>query len=173
MMSTTPKRANGQVGALCRLISREKPEYLETGTGKSGCCYLTCLEYYLKNPGTELVPGWVIWEGPGIVEAEHHTVIRENGKLRDLTAPFDKEDKVLFLPDSDHPATFENGHFQSYENVIKKRREKFLKKPTHTENPLDFSLAVVGTPKMSEEIKQHFLSFPVDNYFSLKAIMIK
>lgn len=171
MLATTPVKANGSVGSFCRQINKKnRPVYITPGQGKAGYCSLNALEYYIKNPLSKIVSGWIIWQGAGILEAEHHTVISDGGKLIDVTAALDGEEKILFLPDDSHYTTWRNGYFRQYGNYIKKHREEFYHMECKTRDPIGGTFDLIGQPALTDQAKNHFLSMPYDNYYLLKIL---
>ncbi|MCA9513200.1 MAG: hypothetical protein KC560_20990 [Myxococcales bacterium] len=71
-------------------------------------CLLNCMIQRHRHAGA-LVHGWVIWdnEPANSCEAEAHVVWAKSSILHDLTPRIDGEEKVLFVPDMRHVATFD------------------------------------------------------------------
>lgn len=64
-------------------------------------CFNNC-EDEAEKTDCEVVYGWQIWEDKknSFIEAEFHSVVRENGRLIDISPRQDNDKKVLFVPDT-------------------------------------------------------------------------
>lgn len=102
----TPKKINGNVKALIRElgINNAKPKFL-TYTHRSDAyratyCFNNC-EDESKKTGCDVVYGWMIWEDrkKSFIEAEFHSVIKENGQLLDISPRQTSNAKILFVTD--------------------------------------------------------------------------
>lgn len=106
-----PCKLSSNVLAFCRSINATfTPEYLvpKPGLGcEVGECYFN-VEKTLAACDGEGVFGWLIWERPKVfLEAEHHRIFIQNGKLIDVTPPVEEDSRVLFLRDPDRAVDFE------------------------------------------------------------------
>jgi hypothetical protein len=107
----TPKKINANVKALIKELGFGvgKPKYLNythrSPTYRATYCFNNC-EDEAENTVCEVVYGWMIWEDKKaeFIEAEFHSVIKEDGKLIDISPRQTGEDKILFITDRDRPA---------------------------------------------------------------------
>lgn len=101
-VATTPKSITPEVKAFCESLSNEEPLYLNITDdvfAKTARCYLNANNLAEWMDG-EMVFGWAIWEMPGIyLTAEHHAVAEVDEELIDVTPQFNREKRILFLPD--------------------------------------------------------------------------
>jgi hypothetical protein len=104
-MITTPNEVNKDILEFCKEIdSTTKPVFVKFVPIKDyicGDCYGNVGGHIKKNGG-KVEYGWIIWEDQKIfLEAEFHAIwINNEGTYIDVTPKVDKEDKILFLPDS-------------------------------------------------------------------------
>jgi hypothetical protein len=104
-MITTPNEINKDILEFCNEIDyTTEPVFLELFPIKDymlGECYGT-VETQINKNGGKVQYGWIIWEDPKIfLEAEFHAVwINPRGEYVDITPKVDKEERILFLPDS-------------------------------------------------------------------------
>jgi len=68
-------------------------------------CLNNC-EHESEKTGAKIIYGWIIWQDKkaNFIEAEFHSVIRENKKLVDITPRHDNEDMIMFVPDKHRKA---------------------------------------------------------------------
>jgi hypothetical protein len=104
-MITTPNEINEDILKFCNELDfTTEPVFLELFPVKDyilGECYGT-VENHIKKNGGKIQYGWIIWEDPKIfLEAEFHAVwVNPQGEHIDIMPKIDKEEKILFLPDS-------------------------------------------------------------------------
>lgn len=99
-----PSDINEEILSFCKILNSElTPEFVDV-TPASGAVTGECYDNarsQMRLSGGDVVFGWVIWIWPRVfLEAEHHAVWSDGGRLVDVTPPIDGEDKLLFLPDS-------------------------------------------------------------------------
>jgi len=84
----------------------------------AGQCFDNCLVESKVN-NCEIIFGWLIWELKelGFIEGEFHAVIKQSGKLIDITPRIDNELKVLFVPDDNFSAELKNGFWHGWYNI--------------------------------------------------------
>jgi len=105
MTHTTPKEINKEILDFCLEIdATTKPVFLKLYPTKDyiyGECYGT-VENHIKKNGGKIQYGWIIWETPSVfIEAEFHAVwVNDGGEYVDITPKVDREESILFLPDS-------------------------------------------------------------------------
>jgi len=114
LKATTPKTISDRIKKYCNSITGNDPFYVRvTQTCPSGKCFLNCLRV-IKSlevsaseaaPHTEIIWGWLIWEGASILEFEHHAILKiveEDGEViyEDFTKTVDGEKEILFVPHS-------------------------------------------------------------------------
>jgi hypothetical protein len=105
MFATTPKAITDEIQQFCSSIdSTQQPVFLAVQP-EQGAKYRQCFVNVAQKQqqlGGAAQHGWIIWESPGIyLEAEFHSVwVSDHGKLIDVTPQPDKEETILFLPDS-------------------------------------------------------------------------
>ncbi len=101
-----PKKVNGSVKKLIAELGLKHPmaKFLSythrSASYRAAYCFNNCEEEN-KNNNCEVVYGWVIWEDrkKSFVEAEFHAVIKEKGKLLDISPRQDGEKIILFIAD--------------------------------------------------------------------------
>ena len=104
-MNTTPNEISEEILQFCGEIDpTTKPVFLEffqVDGYISGECYGN-VEKHIEKNGGDVQYGWIIWEDPKLLlEAEFHAVwVNKKGEYIDVTPKVDKENRVLFLPDS-------------------------------------------------------------------------
>ena len=103
----SPKKVNGRVNAIIKELKLDpkKASFLDF-TNKDDAyratyCFNNCEQENTKT-GCEIVYGWIIWEDTkkSFIEAEFHSVIRQDGKLIDVSPRQSGEKKILFIEDS-------------------------------------------------------------------------
>lgn len=87
----------------CKKISSDQPVILSVmpeSFSRIAECFDNAASKVEKDGG-EVVHGWLIWDWPGVfTEAEFHAVWKSpEGIIRDVTATYDGEKQVVFLPD--------------------------------------------------------------------------
>ena len=106
MNITTPNEISEEILEFCGEIdSTTKPVFLEFFQVDGyipGECYGN-VEKHIEKNGGDVQYGWIIWEDSKIfLEAEFHAIwVNKKGGYIDVTPKIDKEDRVLFLPDSE------------------------------------------------------------------------
>lgn len=104
-MVTTPSELSKEILEFCEEIDpATKPFFVELSKIEGyicGDCYGN-VENHIKENGGKIEYGWIIWEDPKtFLEAEFHAVwVNSEGEYIDVTPKIDKEDRILFLPDS-------------------------------------------------------------------------
>lgn len=105
MIQTTLDSINKEVSEFCGEVDpTTKPVFVKVVPGKDYIqddCYGN-VENHIKKHGGRVEYGWIIWEDPEIfIEAEFHAIwVNRKKEYTDVTPKADKEDKILFLPDS-------------------------------------------------------------------------
>ncbi|ECM4292967.1 hypothetical protein RM09_12910 [Salmonella enterica subsp. enterica serovar Montevideo] len=100
----TPKKVNAAIkNILNELGVKESPVYLPltlSENSRAGYCFNNC-EDYVKSKNADVIYGWMFWEDRknSFTEAEFHAVIKEDGKLKDITPRVNNESEILFVPD--------------------------------------------------------------------------
>lgn len=108
---TTPAEIDRHVEEFCRSINpTAEPFFLDVEpepTSKTRQCGDN-VQAYCKEHGGLPVVGYTIWYFPEIhIIAERHVIWRSpEGAYRDITEPFWKESRVLFLPDTEDKQDF-------------------------------------------------------------------
>ena len=81
-------------------------------------CFINVLHRVRENGGSCLY-GWVIWQSPYFIEAEHHAVWKApDGRVLDITPRVDGEKSVLFVPDKTATIDRRPGGDLLWENII-------------------------------------------------------
>lgn len=103
---TTPgKPIRNQVAKFCKTISVDTPVFLPFTSVSpdytASFCHNNVLEQ-VRRAGGRRVCGWMVWDNGKYSEAEFHSVWVADGSetMIDLTPRADREDEILFLPDS-------------------------------------------------------------------------
>lgn len=112
MTLTTPNSINKDVLDFCQEIdSTTKPifvKFFPIKGYKCEDCYGN-VERHIKKNGGRVQHGWIIWLDPEVfIEAEFHVIwVNNEEEYIDVTPKADKEEKILFLPDSERIFTGE------------------------------------------------------------------
>ncbi len=127
--TTTPTEISGSVRKFCAEISRERPffvDFIDYGLRQSWCHLNVAL--LVEKYGGTYVPGWAIWTGPGVFDAEHHAVWRkQDGTFEDVTPRVDGEKQILFLPDPSRP--FDFAAMRGWENKFRGKKDVSISAP--------------------------------------------
>ena len=111
-MTTTPKEINKGILDFCKAIDpTTKPVFLELFPVEGyelGECYGN-VEKHIEKNGGNIQYGWIIWETPDVLlDAEFHAIwVSDKEKYIDVTPKADREQNILFLPDSKRTFTGE------------------------------------------------------------------
>jgi hypothetical protein len=108
---TTPASLTPALEKFCMKLSGEAPVFVpvvDDPNGLFGWCSDGVAEK-IKADGGSVAFGWTIWEWPDVLwTAEFHAVWRSlNGDLIDITPKPKRESRILFVPDSQYPETFD------------------------------------------------------------------
>lgn len=106
----SPKKVNGRVNAIIKELglNPKKATFLnftyKDESYRATYCFNNC-ENESNKTDCEVVYGWMIWEDTkkSFIEAEFHSVIRQNGQLIDISPRQSGEKKILFIEDSTRP----------------------------------------------------------------------
>src|SRR6185312_15975300 len=104
-VAITPKTIDDKVLELCRKIDPSQlPVFIDV-LGDPQLKQNNCFEnvgFKVQKDGGKIQYGWTIWEhSGGMIEGEFHAVWdNPQGQLLDITPKVDREEKILFLPDS-------------------------------------------------------------------------
>jgi len=156
MRQTTPKEISRKISRWASKISKARLGYVSVNPwkfGHPGMCFLNCAKM-ASIRGGQVVHGWIIWEGPGILEAEHHAVwANPEGRFSDLTPTFDGEEQILFLVDESLKVVSQGTELERTKNIIyPATTKKKITAPWLTE-PAYFEItSKVKCEKGSEEI---------------------
>lgn len=102
----TPKKINGRVKEIIRELRLDPNNAifldftLRDESYRATYCFNNC-EQEASKTNCEIIYGWMIWEDTkkSFIEAEYHSVIKENGELLDISPRQSGEKKVLFIED--------------------------------------------------------------------------
>ena len=103
----TPKKINANVKAIIRELglAKAKPRFLpyshRDDSYRATYCFNNCEDESNKT-GCEVVYGWMIWEDKknAFIEAEYHSVIKEDVKLIDISPRQTGDSLILFVKDT-------------------------------------------------------------------------
>lgn len=106
----TPIKINSSVKMLIQALGlkNSKPIYLpythRSNNYRATYCFNNC-EDEANKTGCEVVYGWMIWEDrkKSFIEAEYHSVIKENGMIFDISPRQTGDTKILFVTDNTRP----------------------------------------------------------------------
>ncbi len=109
----TPKTIDQTVTDFCLKInpdySPRSVQVVPAKDSKNLDCFYN-VQNQVKIHGGKIAYGWVIWVWPKVfIEAEHHAVWENDGKLVDITSRNDGEKTILFLPDPNRSYDFKCG----------------------------------------------------------------
>ena len=114
MHPTTPRKITGSIRRFVASLGQigtpaDLPFLARSDDYLPSYCLSNC-EAECRRTQVEIVFGWVIWEfrKNSFIEAEFHSVVRQNGILHDITPRKDGEERVLFVPDLTRVAFREN-----------------------------------------------------------------
>src|SRR5439155_6241682 len=101
---TTPKEISPYVLARCQELEKWPPVWVaveSSADGLYGFCH-PALNRHVRRFGGEKVPGWCVWEWPGLGRSlECHPCWKEpSGRLVDIIRKPQNEKTILFLPAS-------------------------------------------------------------------------
>lgn len=97
LRGTTPPELTRLVREFCATVSDAEPEYVQVRPeGPAGYCYPNVRQKVVEDGG-EVVFGRMIWLCKAMIEAEWHAVWSKDGRLVDVTAKPDGEDRILFV----------------------------------------------------------------------------
>lgn len=120
---TTPKKLSTQIKKfLWKARLTVKPIFLSfcelDPRYKAAYCLDNCRHAMRMNLG-EVVYGWTIWESKRLsfIEAEFHSVISINGKVRDITPRKDGEERILFAPDPTRTPELVGNQWMTFNNI--------------------------------------------------------
>lgn|SRR3990167_418222 len=153
--ATTPEHISQRVKDWCKAFAGSEPFYVNTGNGPPTFCHLNAASESIRT-GADIVPGWVIWEGGFILEAECHSIILLDGNYIDPTRQEDGELRVLFVPDvKNNPSFFQGENIFSYHNLIfpKKKPERSIRRVLRT----DLNFHIVGKLDPESEMSKKIL----------------
>lgn len=106
-----PKKINGRVNAIIKELKLDPKKAVFLGFTKKDdsyrptYCFNNCEDESNKT-GCNIVYGWMIWEDTkkSFIEAEFHSVIKQDGKLLDISPRQSGEKKILFIEDTLRPS---------------------------------------------------------------------
>jgi hypothetical protein len=104
-VNTTPKAITPEVLALCKRLDESQEPVFVPVQPVAGAIINECfpnVENHVKKHGGSIQYGWIIWEHPRvIIEGNFHACwVDTAGQLVDITPKQDREQTILFLPDT-------------------------------------------------------------------------
>lgn len=120
---TTPNKLSTQIKKFLRKAHlTEKPIFLAyrelDSRYMTAYCLDNCRHAMRMNLG-EVAYGWMIWECKKLlfIEAEFHSVLKVNGKFRDITPRKDGEERILFVPDPTRTPKLLKNQWMTFSNI--------------------------------------------------------